>query len=226
MIEKQTFLRSFGRIKSRIKDRENLLGKLLPKFLIKIDEKTKLNPHKLFQNPKEIHLEIGFGYGTSIAQRARKNPDIGFIGCEVYLNGVLNLLKQIKEHKIQNIKLYDKDARFLLENLQDNSLDKVFVLFPDPWPKKRHNKRRIINQALLNTLSTKLKKGGILFFASDIEHYVNWTLKHIKENGKFKANFQNLEECETEPNWWVETKYQRKAIKEGRGCKFLEFVRN
>jgi len=223
MIEKNKVLRSFGRIKNRVKDTQNLLGNLLPKFLIKINPKTKLNPKTLFQNPQEIYLEIGFGYGELIIESAKQNPEIGFIGCEVYVNGILNVLRKIKEYNIQNIRLYDKDARILLDNLQDKSLDKVFVLFPDPWPKARHNKRRIINQEFLNTAHSKLKKNGILFFASDIDDYINWTLRHINDNGKFQANFDSLKDCEKEPDWWIKTKYQKKAIKEGRVSKFLEF---
>lgn len=223
MIDKNKPLRSFGRIKSRIRDSENLLGNLLPKLLIEIKDNAKIEPKKLFDKPDEIHLEIGYGYGKSIVNRAIKSPNIGFIGCEVYINGILNLLKKIKEYNIQNIKLYDKDARELLDNLKDESLDKVFILFPDPWPKKRHNKRRIINQKLLNTLHSKLKKDGILFFASDIEHYINWTLEHIEQHGKFEPTFKSLEECKIEPKWWTKTKYQEKAIREGRESLFLEF---
>jgi len=223
MIDKNKPLRSFGRIKSRVRDNENLLVDLLSKLRIKLNEKSKLNPKTLFKNPKEIHLEIGYGYGTSISNRASQNPDIGFIGCEVYINGILHLLRKIKENNIQNIRLYDKDARDLLNNLEDKSLDKVFILFPDPWPKKRHHKRRIINQNFLNTIHSKLKEGGTLFFTSDIEHYINWTLEHIMENGRFKASFKNLKETKIEPNWWTKTKYQEKAIKEGRESNFLEF---
>jgi tRNA (guanine-N7-)-methyltransferase len=223
MTEKNRLLRSFGRIKSRIKDSENLLSEFLPKFLIKLEENKTIDLKKLFNNPKEIHLEIGYGYGKSLADRAIKNPEIGFVGCEVYQNGILNLLKKIKEKNIQNIKLYDKDARLFLETLQDNSIDKIFILFPDPWPKKRHKKRRIINQDLLDTIYSKLKKDGTLFFASDIADYIDWTLEHIKENGKFKTNFKNLEETKIEPDWWIKTKYQEKAIKEGRESNFLEF---
>jgi len=225
MIDKNKPLRSFGRIRSRIRDNENLLGKLLPKFLIKLDPETKINPKNLFENSTEIHLEVGYGYGASISERAKKNPDVGFIGCEVYINGILNLLRRITEKNIENIRLYDEDARDLLENLQNESLDKVFVLFPDPWPKNKHNKRRIINQRFLETIHSKLKKNGTLFFASDIEHYVNWTLEHIEKNGKFKNAFKDLEECKNEPEWWIRTKYQSKAIKEGRESKFLEFIK-
>jgi tRNA (guanine-N7-)-methyltransferase len=219
-------LRSFGRVRNRIKDNENLLENLLPKFLIKLPQKAELDPQTLFQNAKKIYLEIGFGHGEFLIQQAINNKDIGFIGCEVYLNGILNLVRKIREYKLPNIRLYDKDARILLKNIKDNTLDKIFILFPDPWPKKKHNKRRIINQEFLNILHKKLKSGGSLFFASDIENYINWTLEHIRKNVHFNALFKDLKECERELNWQIKTKYQNKATKAGRISRFLEFINN
>ena len=152
-------IRSFGRIKAKnITDYDNeLLDDFLPKCSINIGD--KLDKFKINQ------LEIGFGFGESLIHRAQNNKDINYIGCEAYTKGVASLLDKIKTNNINNLKVFYGDARILIENLEDNSLDKIFILFPDPWPKKRHNKRRIISKEFLELLSHKLKNGGELFFA-------------------------------------------------------------
>lgn len=210
-------IRSFGRIKAKnITDNDNnLLSNFLPKYSINIGEKlnkTKIN-----------HLEIGFGYGESIIHRAQNNKNINYIGCEAYTKGVASLLNKIKTNNLNNIKIFHGDARILIENLEDKCLDKIFILFPDPWPKKRHNKRRIINNEFLDLIAKKLKNNGELFFASDIINYVEWTIENIENNKHFTKKFNNLNDCITEPNWWVETRYQSKAKKEGRKSYFMEF---
>lgn len=210
-------IRSFGRIKAKnITDYDNdLIENFLPNYSVNVGEKldkTKIN-----------HLEVGFGYGESIANRAQNNKNINYIGCEAYTKGVACLLDKIKTDKIDNLKIFYGDARILIENLEDNSLDKIFVLFPDPWPKKRHNKRRIISDSFLELISKKIKNGGELFFASDIVNYVEWTIEKINNNKNFIKKFNSLDECLVEPDWWIETRYQSKAKEEGRKSYFLEF---
>lgn len=219
ILDNKRNIRSFGRINGRrnAKENEHLLKDILQKYNINFDGIDKNNIN---------HLEIGFGYGESLLDRARNNQNIIYIGCETYTNGVLNLLKLIELNLIKNIKIFNGDARILLENLPDQSLDKIFLLYPDPWPKKKQNKRRIINDDFLNLASDKLKTNGILFFVSDVIDYVNWTLEKIDKNNNFIANSTSLNELQKEPFWWIKTKYQKKAEKENRSSYFLEFIKN
>ena len=210
-------IRSFGRIKAKnITDYDNnLLNNFLPKHSMNIGDKL--------DKSRTNHLEVGFGYGESIVHRAQNNRNINYIGCEAYTKGVASLLDKIKTNRIENLKVFYGDARILIENLEDNSLDKIFILFPDPWPKKRHNKRRIISEEFLALISKKLKNNGELFFASDIINYVEWTIEKIENNKSFIAKFNNIEECLIEPEWWIETRYQAKAKEQGRKSYFLEY---
>lgn len=218
MIDK-TQIRSFGRIRGRnLKDSKiNKLDNILPKYLIKIEEDKITN----LPTNNKLLFEIGFGYGEHTLHQAKLHPDYNIIACETYINGVLSLLDKIEENKINNINIYNLDARYLLEKMPDNSIDIIYILFPDPWPKKKQNKRRIINAEFIDLVKSKLKKGGILFFASDILNYVEWTMEFVF--GKLKPTFNNIEECKKEPQWWIRTRYQEKAIRENRESYFLEF---
>lgn len=213
ILDNKKNIRSFGRINGRgIKEEtKNILTEKLKKYSISLND---------IDNRKINHFEIGFGYGESIAERAIKNPDINYIGCETYTKGVLNLINLIENNEIKNIKIFNGDARLFLERIDNDILDMVFVLFPDPWPKKKQQKRRIISDDFLNLLSKKIKNNGKLFFASDIDNYVQWCIEKVSNNKNFiKNNFSK-----EEPDWWVRTKYQQKAINEGRESNFLEWI--
>ncbi len=216
ILDNRKNVRSFGRINSRgvLKNEKETIENILPKYSIDLDYKIDCN--------KINHLEIGCGYGESIFERAKNNKNINYIACETYIKGILNLLNSIEKEKLENIKIFNGDARLLLENLTDKSIDMMYILFPDPWPKKKHNKRRIINEEFLELIARKLKNKGHLFFATDIESYLEWTIEKVEINGKFKKLF-DFDSCKKSPNWWVQTKYQTKAIKEGRDCNFLEW---
>ena len=220
-MENNRKIRSFGRIKSRkLKDSKiEKLKVILPKYKIEVADDGKIL--NLPEKYEKLYFEIGFGYGEHTAHQAILNKNYGIVACETYVNGVLSLIDKIEENKIENIRIYNNDARFLLEKMPDHSIDKIFILFPDPWPKKKQNKRRIINDEFLDILKKKLKIGGTLFFASDILNYVEWTFDFAKN--KFEPLFDNIEECKTEPDWWIRTRYQQKAINEGRESYFLEF---
>lgn len=214
-------IRTFGRIKSRgfSEAKIDKLNNVLPNYTVKIENNEEIQ--NLSANNDRLFFEIGFGYGEHTAHQALLNKNTKIVACETYINGVLSLLDKIIVNEIKNIKIFNGDARLLLEKMPDNSIDKVFILFPDPWPKKKQNKKRIINDEFLNLLKQKLKSDGTLFFASDILNYVEWTLNFA--DGKFQKMFNNLEECKKEPEWWIKTRYQTKAIKEGRESYFLEF---
>ena len=213
-------IRSFGRVKSRkLGDiKTNTLEQKLPKYKIDI-ESDKL---KSLMASKKLLMEIGFGYGEHTIHQSLLNKDSQIIACETYINGVLSLVDKIENDKIENINIFNGDARLLLEKIPNNSIDRIFILFPDPWPKKKQNKRRIISDEFLKLIKSKLKINGSLFFASDILDYVNWTYSLAKD--VLNPNFNKLEDCKEEPTWWIKTRYQEKAIREGRESYFLEFL--
>lgn len=213
-------IRSFGRLRGKnlTEDKMEKLENNLQNIGINLDDDFV----KLTKNYSGVFFEIGFGQGEHTAHQAVLNPNYLMIGCETYVNGVISLTNRIKS---ENVRIYNDDARDLLEKLPDNYIDKVFILFPDPWPKKRQNKRRIMNEEFLQLLKSKMKYNGKLFFASDIENYIDWTMEKIQ--GIFKPTFNSVEECKNNPpEWWIETKYQKKAIKEGRDSYFMEFICN
>lgn len=229
----------FGRRKGRVirKTKTTLLDAFLPK--IKIAEDTAIDKQTLFGKAVEkVYLEIGFGNGEHLAGQAKNNPEVGFIGAEVFQNGVANLLSLItgikdgtdlpevinlENGRSDNIRVYDDDMRLLFPRIPDNFLDKVFVLFPDPWPKKRHASRRFINPDNLKEIARVLKKDGILRVATDHKVYKGWTLHQMHDCPNFEWTATCGNDWKHEPSDWVETKYQRKAIREGRKPVFLDF---
>ena len=231
----------FGRRKGRTirKAKSTLLEAFLP--TIKITPETNFNKQTLFVRPVEkVFLEIGFGNGEHLAGQALNNPETGFIGAEVFQNGVANLLTLItgiKEgdnlpEKItllpgrnENIRVWDDDVRLLFSKIPDNFVDKVFVLFPDPWPKKRHASRRFINPDNLKEIARILKKDGILRVATDHKVYKGWTLRQMAADKNFVWTAKCGNDWKHEPSDWVQTKYQRKAIREGRRPVFLDYKR-
>ncbi|MBO5442783.1 MAG: tRNA (guanosine(46)-N7)-methyltransferase TrmB [Alphaproteobacteria bacterium] len=231
----------FGRRKGRTirKAKSTLLEAFLP--TIKITPETNFNKQTLFVRPVEkVFLEIGFGNGEHLAGQALNNPETGFIGAEVFQNGVANLLTLItgiKEgdnlpEKItllpgrnDNIRVWDDDVRLLFSKIPDNFVDKVFVLFPDPWPKKRHASRRFINPDNLKEIARILKKDGILRVATDHKVYKGWTLRQMAADKNFVWTAKCGNDWKHEPSDWVQTKYQRKAIREGRRPVFLDYKR-
>ncbi len=212
-------------------------GTLLENFLPQV-KLNDINPNMFGTKVDEICLEIGFGDGQHIAGQALKNPNIGFIGAEVFKNGVANLLTLITgikegkelpeefsltEGRVDNIRVFDDDMRLLFSKIPDNFLSKVFVLFPDPWPKKRHAFRRFINQDNLKEISRVLKKDGNLVVATDHKVYKGWALRQTLQSNLFTWTATKSDDWRKEPEGWVKTKYQAKAIREGRKPIFLIF---
>ena len=216
---------------------------LLEAFLPCIRLQKNFDKQTMFGKPVEkVYLEIGFGDGQHLAGQALKNPEIGFIGAEVFQNGIANLLtlitgiKQsadlpekitILPERQDNIRVFDDDVRLLLSSIPDGFLDKIFLLFPDPWPKKRHANRRFVNHDNLTELARILKKGGILRIATDHKVYKGWALHQVcnftPKSFKWTATCSN--DWRNEPKDWVKTKYQMKALDEGRRPVFLDFER-
>lgn len=207
--------------------RKNLLTELLPKLRIALPvPPDKLEPATLFADrTRDVRLEIGFGSGEHLAELARRHPDIGFIGCEVFVNGIAGLLAQIERLGLRNVRIFDDDARLLLAALPDSSLDRVYLLFPDPWPKIRHAKRRFIGPANIASLARVLADGAELRIATDDPGYVRWTLRQFRDCREFRWNAAGSRDWREPPDDWVETRYQRKAGAAGRRSVFLGFLR-
>ncbi len=186
-------------------------------------ERTNLDLDGLFGG-RPVWLEIGFGGGEHLVHQAANNPDVGIIGAEPYINGVAMLLGKIRRANADNLAVHPGDARDLFDVLPDQSISKAFLLYPDPWPKTRHHRRRFVTQEHLVPLARVLKPGAIFRVATDIEDYVRQTLEEVP-----KAGFEWLAERPTdwrEP-WddWISTRYEQKALREDRVPHYLTFRR-
>ena len=202
-------IRSFGRIKSRkLSDHKNhLLENLLPSYSIKDPRNCK----------NSANLEIGFGFGDFLFQYAKNNPQITSFGFEPHLNGVVNLLAKLEEEPLSNLQISADDVRLELANFSDDFFDRVHILFPDPWPKAKHFKRRLINKNFLDDiLAPKMKKKANLIIATDHDSYKTWILSEIAQSEKFIWNAKSKDDWKNFPSDWTITKYQKKAKLEGR----------
>lgn len=173
----------------------------------------------------EVRLEIGFGGAEHLLHRADEDPSIGLIGVEPFENGMAKLMAALAQKFRPNIRSYDQDAALLLDWLPEASLAGIDLLYPDPWPKKRHWKRRFVSQANLGRMARAVRPGGIFRFASDIDHYVNWTLLEVSRHGAFEWTAGGPEDWRTPFPGWPGTRYEAKARREGRGSAYLTFVR-
>jgi tRNA (guanine-N7-)-methyltransferase len=182
---------------------------------------TTLFPH----SPSAIWLEIGFGSGEHLVEQARRHPEIGFIGSEVFVNGVAALLGHVERLRLSNVRIFDDDARLLLTSLPEASVGRLFLLFPDPWPKARHAKRRFIGPGNLPILAQRLADGAELRIATDDPGYARWTLQHLVGREEFSWLASRAADWRDPPDDWVETRYQRKAMAAGRRPVFLRFER-
>ncbi len=221
----------YGRIKGKTLKRshvdylENDLADLSP-GPVGWDEnptREKLDLKTLFGD-RPLWLEIGFGGGEHLVHMAQTYPDKGFIGCEPYINGVATLLGKVRQLEVQNLRVHPGDARDLFDVLPDQSVKKAFLLYPDPWPKKRHHRRRFVTQEHLEPLAKVMAPGAELRVATDISDYVRQTLEQVPRFG-----FEWL--AESASDWrepwgdWISTRYEQKAIREGRPQHYLTFRR-
>ena len=174
---------------------------------------------------QKIALEIGFGGGEHLLAQAAHHPDTLYIGCEPFINGVAKCLAGIDRQKLGNIRLFTQDARLLIEALPESCVDEAFILFPDPWPKPRHHKRRLINSRTLAMLARIHKTGGRLLIATDHEDYSAWILEHLLASRDYEWMAREKADWLTPPADWTETKYQRKTTAEGRAPVFIECLR-
>jgi len=202
------------------------LAEVLPRLRLDLASPSPLDLRELFPVPVgTIALEIGFGGGEHLHHAAGRIPDTGFIGVEPFVNGMASLLRMLDHEPRTNIRLHDDDATELLDWLPAGSLDRIDLFYPDPWPKKKHWKRRFVNEANLARFARALKPGGVFRFASDIDHYVNWTLLETAAHGGFKWQAETADGWRTPYPHWPGTRYEAKAKREGRTPAYLTFVR-
>ena len=183
----------------------------------------KANYQNLANNFKNIDLEIGSGFGDFVFAKAKANPNTAFIACETHINGIVNLLAKLQKYPLNNIKIFNSDIRLLLNNIDNPVFNKIYILFPDPWPKVRHHKRRLINESFLRTLNKVVLNNSKLIIATDHDSYKKWILTKILKNIFFKWTASSKADWQNFPEDWVYTKYQKKAQRAGRGSIFLEF---
>lgn len=209
----------FGRRKGKPlrQKQRSLLAKILPDLRPSGDNLTS--------SAKEIWLEIGFGGGEHLTALASSLPNVQFIGCEPFVNGVAKTVSLIDSHGLKNVLVHDDEASSLLSALPPASISRVYILYPDPWPKVRHHKRRLISQEFLTCLARVMKKGAELRFVTDIDDYSAWTLSRIQQSIDF--NWVQKRPCEWTNPWegWEPTRYERKAKEEGRFPVYLIFER-
>ncbi len=202
------------------------LQRLLPRLAITLPETGLLRPQSLFgPTVSRVWLEIGFGGGEHLAWQARANAGVGMIGVEPYLDGVARLARTIEAECLTNIRLLVDDARLLLERLEPGSIERLFVLFADPWPKKRHWKRRIINSATAARCADLLTVGGELRVATDDPGYRRWILATLLGEPRLEWQVAGPPDWRERPADWPPTRYEEKAIAAGRRPVFLRFRR-
>ena len=219
----------YGRFKgpTLTKKQEILLKIELPKFIIdSVDvtdnlEREFLNLRK-YTNNKPLWLEIGFGSGEHLLNQAQLNPDVVFFGCEPYINGVASLLAKIKEKRINNIFIYPGDVRNLFDVLPSNSIDRVFLLYPDPWPKKRHNRRRFVNPEYLIPLCRVMKIAAQFRIATDVKEYCSHAFQEVLKLD-FILKEQNQNDFSFPWEGWSPTRYEKKAQKDNKTSYYMTF---
>jgi len=216
-------LRSFGRLKSRpIKPRQAaLMETRLPSLRVPAGpvDLAGLEP-----DAREAWLEIGFGGGEHMAAQAARAPDVLILGAEPFVNGVASAVRHIDEQGLGNVRLHDGDVRELIARLPDAGLARVFILFPDPWPKTRQQKRRLVQPELVAELARVLRPGGRLRFASDVASYVDQALERFISHPAFAWTAERADDWRVPPADHITTRYEEKRLGDCAPV-FLDFVR-
>jgi tRNA (guanine-N7-)-methyltransferase len=216
----------FGRRKGKpLRERQaEGMAVLLPALKLDLAVAAPADIRELFPVPVErTRLEIGFGGGEHLVHRAGEEPSTGFIGIEPFVNSMAKLLSRVDDLGLKNLRVYDDDATLVLDWLPDACLDRIDLLYPDPWPKRKHWKRRFVSEVNLNRFHRVLKPGGLFCFASDIDTYVNWTLIHCRDHGGFQWLAGQSSDWLTPIAGWPGTRYENKARREGRSSAYLTF---
>ncbi|HWK35402.1 tRNA (guanine(46)-N(7))-methyltransferase TrmB [Sphingomonas sp.] len=200
-----------------------LVEELLPR--VAVAETGALDAKALFGADRPLELEIGFGGGEHLAAQAAARPGTGFIGCEPFLNGVVAALGHIRDGRLDNVRLHMGDALDVVERLPDASLDRLYLLHPDPWPKARHAKRRMVNHGPLDLIAAKLKLGAEFRLGTDDPTYCRWAMMVMNARRDFVWRAGHPRDFLTRPADWPETRYERKARRQGHEVWYFRYVR-
>ncbi|MFG1327386.1 tRNA (guanine(46)-N(7))-methyltransferase TrmB [Xanthobacter autotrophicus] len=203
---------------------QDAMVRLLPTWRFALEEArtpAALFPHDI----SGLWLEIGFGGGEHLISHAARRPDMGFIGAEPFVNGMARMLVDLEKAGLSNIRLFGEDAALLLDRLPEASLDGADLFYPDPWPKRRHWKRRFVRPDNLDRLARAIRPGGVFRFASDVPHYVGWTLATVRNHGAFRWTAERADDWRQPYPHWPGTRYEAKALEEGRNPTYLTFER-
>jgi tRNA (guanine-N7-)-methyltransferase len=225
MNDPTTIRRLYGRSKGRPlrAGQSALIEELLPALAVPVD--GRFDSTTLFGDDRPLHFEIGFGGGEHLAYRADLLPDHGFIGVEPFLNGVAAALGHVRDRHLANVRLHMGDALDVLERLPDESLRFVYLLHPDPWPKARHAKRRMINNGPLDLIAAKLEPGGEFRLGTDDPTYCRWAMMVMGGRRDFEWLAQSAADFLVRPGGWPETRYEAKARREGREVWYFRYRR-
>ena len=197
------------------KGQAELIETLLP--AIEVPDTGDLSSRRLFGDDRPLHLEIGFGSGEHLAHRADLLPDHGLIGAEPFINGVATMLGHVRDQRLANVRLWMGDALDVLSRLPDEALTMVYLLHPDPWPKARHAKRRMMNDGPIDLIAAKLRPGGEFRFATDHPVYLEWAMMVMRRHAaQFEWQVTGPSDWQGYPPGWPETRYAAKARREGR----------
>ncbi|WP_227028672.1 tRNA (guanine(46)-N(7))-methyltransferase TrmB [Candidatus Endolissoclinum faulkneri] len=220
----------FGRRKGRnlSASMKLLIEQELPCRLVPVFESSVaiVEPSEWFPNkPSAVWLEIGFGGGEHLAWQAMKNPTVALVGCEPFLNGIASLLRHLSKIEGDRVRIYPDDARDMLDLLPDQCLERIFILHSDPWPKRRHHYRRIIQHKTIDQLYNLLKPGGVLRMSTDQPDYVIWILARITAHADFRWTGRSIDDFTQSRKDWPETRYEAKGRKEKRIPTYIEFCK-
>lgn len=221
-------LRSYGRRRARAPSarQQALWREVLPRVAVPDDAGALADLRALFAAPvRDVWLEIGFGGGEHLVWQAKAHAHVGLIGCEPFEDGVIKLLGAIEREGLANVRVRAGDARPLLRLLPEASLARVFILFPDPWPKRRHHKRRIVSAATLAEIVRVLRPGGELRIATDAGPYAGAILEAVQHHPHLRWTAQGPQDWRRRPADWPPTRYEAKAVAAGRRCYYFRFER-
>jgi tRNA (guanine-N7-)-methyltransferase len=202
---------------------EALLERLLP--AVSVPGEGSVTSDALFGDSRPLHFEIGFGSGEHLAYRADLLPDHGFIGAEPFLNGVVGALQHVRDQRLANIRLHMGDALDVLGRVPDGALTMVYLLHPDPWPKARHAKRRMVNRGPLDLIAAKLRPGGEFRLGTDDPTYCRWSMMVMNGRRDFEWLAESAKDFLTRPGGWPETRYEAKARRKGHEVWYFRYRR-